>query len=222
MLKESGIMTKVKICGLTRSEDIECANRVKPDFIGMVFYAKSKRAVTAQQAASLKAALDKSIKAVGVFVNAESSFIAQLAQAGTIDVIQLHGDEDEAYIEQLRQQVAPLDVPIIKAIRVQSEESLQNLGQYPVDFFLFDTYKPGLYGGTGERFNLELELVKISKPYFIAGGLDAGNVAQVVAENFQAYAVDVSGGVEDAVTGLKSTAKMAAFVAEVRRANASV
>ena len=215
-------MTKVKICGLTRIEDIQCANKIRPDYIGMVFYPKSKRAVTLEQAASLKAALDKNIKTVGVFVNAELSFIAQLAQAGTIDVIQLHGDEDEAYIEQLRQQVAPLDVPIIKAIRVQSEESLQNLGQYPVDFFLFDTYKHGLYGGTGERFNLELEEVKIPKPYFSAGGLDAGNVAQVVAENSQAYAVDVSGGVEDGSTGLKSAAKMAAFVAEVRRANASV
>ena len=215
-------MTKVKICGLTRSEDIECANKVKPDFIGMLFYAKSKRAVIAQQAAQLKAQLAPSIKAVGVFVNAELSFIAQLAQAGTIDVIQLHGDEDEAYIEQLRQQIAHLGVPIIKAIRVQSEESLQNLDKYPVDFFLFDTYRPGLYGGTGERFNLELEQVKIPKPYFIAGGLDAGNVAQVVAENSQAYAVDVSGGVEDAVTGLKSAEKMTAFVAEVRRANASI
>lgn len=215
-------MTRVKICGLTRIEDIQCANKIQPDYIGMVFYPKSKRAVTLEQAASLKAALDKSIKAVGVFVNNDIDFIARLAQADIIDVIQLHGDEDEAYIEQLRQQVAPLGVPIIKAIRVQSEESLQNLRQYPVDFFLFDTYKPGLYGGTGERFNLELEQVKIPKPYFIAGGLDAGNVAQVVAENFQAYAVDVSGGVEDAVTGLKSAAKMAAFVAEVRRANDSI
>ena len=209
-------MTKVKICGLTRIEDIECANKIQPDYIGMVFYPKSKRAVTLEQAASLKAALDKSIKAVGVFVNAESSFIAHLAQAGTIDVIQLHGDEDEAYIELLRQQVAPLGVPIIKAIRVQSEESLQNLDKYPVDFFLFDTYKPGQYGGTGERFNLELEGVTIPKPYFIAGGLDASNVAHVVAENPHAYAVDVSGGVEDSATGLKDAQKMADFVAQVK------
>ena len=217
-------MTKVKICGLTRSEDIECANRVKPDFIGMVFYAKSKRAVTAQQAALLKAMLAPSIKAVGVFVNAEIDFIAKLTQAGIIDIIQLHGDEDADYITRLHQELANknVSVPIIKAIRVRSEESLLNLEQYQVDFFLFDTYKPGHYGGTGERFNLELEQVKIPKPYFIAGGLDAGNVAQVVAENSQAYAVDVSGGVEDAVTGLKSAAKMAAFVAEVRRANASI
>ena len=210
-------MTKVKICGLTRIEDIQCANKIRPDYIGMVFYPKSKRAVTLEQAASLKAALDKSIKAVGVFVNAESSFIAHLAQAGTIDVIQLHGDEDEAYIEQLRQQVAPLGVPIIKAIRVQGEESLQSLDKYPVDFFLFDTYKPDLYGGTGERFNLELEGVTIPKPYFIAGGLDASNVAHVIAENPHAYAVDVSGGVEDSATGLKDAQKMADFVAQIKQ-----
>ena len=85
-------MTKVKICGLTRMEDIECANRLGPDFIGMVFYAKSKRAVTAEQAAALKTKLASTIKAVGVFVNNEINFIANLAQAGIIDIIQLHGD----------------------------------------------------------------------------------------------------------------------------------
>ena len=103
MLKESGIMTKVKICGLSRMEDIQCANRIQPDYIGMVFYEKSKRAVTMEQAASLKAELDKSIKAVGVFVNNDIDFIAKLAQAGIIDVIQLHGDEDRAYIKKLRE-----------------------------------------------------------------------------------------------------------------------
>ena len=212
-------MTKVKICGLSRPEDIFQANKLKSDYIGFVFYPKSKRAVTQSQAALLKAMLDKEIKAVGVFVNADIAFIEKLAQLRIIDLVQLHGDEDSLYIQELRKRVY---IPIIKAIRVQGEESLQNLRNYPVDFFLFDTYKPGLYGGTGERFNLELEQVKIPKPYFIAGGLDAGNVAQVVAENSQAYAVDVSGGVEDGSTGLKSAAKMAAFVAEVRRANASI
>ena len=214
------MMTKVKICGLTRSEDIECANRVKPDFIGMVFYAKSKRAVTAQQAAQLKAQLAPSIKAVGVFVNAEISFIAKLAQASIIDIIQLHGDEDADYITRLHQELANknVSVPIIKAIRVRSEESLLNLEQYQVDFFLFDTYKPGQYGGTGERFNLELEGVTIPKPYFIAGGLDASNIAEVIAANPKAFAVDVSGGVEDAATGLKSPQKIEDFVSQVRQA----
>ena len=214
------MMTKVKICGLTRSEDIECANKVKPDFIGMVFYAKSKRAVTLEQAAQLKAQLAPSIKAVGVFVNAEIDFIAKLAQAGIIDIIQLHGDEDADYITRLHQELANknVSVPIIKAIRVRSEESLLNLEQYQVDFFLFDTYKPRQYGGTGERFNLELEGVTIPKPYFIAGGLDASNVAQVIAANPKAFAVDVSGGVEDAATGLKSPQKIEDFVSQVRQA----
>lgn len=213
-------MTKVKICGLTRSEDIECANKVKPDFIGMVFYAKSKRAVTLEQAAQLKAQLAPSIKAVGVFVNAEIDFIAKLAQASIIDIIQLHGDEDADYITRLHQELANknVSVPIIKAIRVRSEESLLNLEQYQVDFFLFDTYKPGHYGGTGERFNLELEGVTIPKPYFIAGGLDASNIAEVIAANPKAFAVDVSGGVEDAATGLKSPQKIEDFVSQVRQA----
>lgn len=214
------MMTKVKICGLTRSEDIECANKVKPDFIGMVFYAKSKRAVTLEQAAQLKAQLAPSIKAVGVFVNAEIDFIAKLAQASIIDIIQLHGDEDADYITRLHQELANknVSVPIIKAIRVRSEESLLNLEQYQVDFFLFDTYKPGQYGGTGERFNLELEGVTIPKPYFIAGGLDASNIAEVIAANPKAFAVDVSGGVEDAATGLKSPQKIEDFVSQVRQA----
>lgn len=214
------MMTKVKICGLTRSEDIECANKVKPDFIGMVFYAKSKRAVTLEQAAQLKAQLAPSIKAVGVFVNAEIDFIAKLAQASIIDIIQLHGDEDADYITRLHQELANknVSVPIIKAIRVRSEESLLNLEQYQVDFFLFDTYKPGQYGGTGERFNLELESIHIPKPYFIAGGLDASNIAEVIAANPKAFGVDVSGGVENAATGLKSPQKIEDFVSQVRQA----
>lgn len=210
-------MTKVKICGLTRTEDIECANSVQPDFIGMVFYAKSKRAVTAEQAATLKAKLNPNIKAVGVFVNNELDFIANLAQAGIIDIIQLHGDEDGAYIQRLREVLPKPNVPIIKAIRIRSEESLQDLASYPVDYFLFDTYKAGLYGGTGERFNLELESIHIPKPYFMAGGLDASNIAEVIAANPKAFAVDVSGGVEDSVTGLKEPQKMAGFVAQVRQ-----
>ena len=207
-------MTRVKICGLSRPEDIFQANKLKSDYIGFVFYPKSKRAVTQSQAALLKAMLDKEIKAVGVFVNADIAFIEKLAQLRIIDLVQLHGDEDSLYIQELRKRVY---IPIIKAIRVQGEESLQNLRNYPVDFFLFDTYKPGQYGGTGERFNLELEGVTIPKPYFIAGGLDASNVAQVIAQNPHAYAVDVSGGVEDSATGLKDAQKMADFVAQIKQ-----
>lgn len=200
---------KIKICGLRRLEDIEYANELKPDFIGFVFYEKSRRAVTASQALELKKHLQQSIKAVGVFVNAEQDLITKLVHMGVIDIVQLHGDEDVLYCERLRTQ---LNVPIIKAVRVRDKNSLVGLEQFPVDYFLFDTYQAGVYGGTGERFDITL-LDKITKPYFIAGGLDADNVAEVV-KNAGVFAVDVSGGVE--TNGLKDKEKISAFIASVR------
>lgn len=183
---------KVKICGLKRAQDIECVNRLLPDYIGFVF-SKTKREVTEQQAAQLKAMLNPQIKAVGVFVNAEIDKIIRLAESRTIDIIQLHGDEDAAYCERLRLQT---ELPIIKAVRVKDAGSFENLQAYPCDYLLFDTYTKGQYGGTGKRFDLALVAdEKINKPYFIAGGLEAANVADVL-KNSNAFAVDVSGGVE--------------------------
>lgn len=200
---------KVKICGLRRQEDIAYANALQPDFIGFVFYEKSKRAVTIEQALELKKHLAKNIKAVGVFVNAEQSLIVKLVHLGAIDMVQLHGDEDALYCKSLREQ---LKVPIIKAVRVRDAASLDGLENYAADYFLFDTFAPGAYGGTGKRFDLSL-VDKITKPYFIAGGLKAANVSEVI-KNTQAFAVDVSGGVE--IAGLKDKEKMSAFIAQVR------
>ena len=202
-------MTKVKICGLSRKEDIAYVNDCKPDFVGFVFYAKSKRAVTLEQALELKGLLDRSIKTVGVFVNADMGFVAELAALQVIDMIQLHGDEDAEYCARLR---LLTDAPLIKAIRVRSSESFRGLEKYPVDYFLFDTYQAGVYGGTGRRFDVELG-ENIPKPFFVAGGLDAGNVADVIKKT-QAFAVDVSGGVE--TDGYKDPGKIAAFIASVR------
>lgn len=199
---------KVKICGLRRLEDIAYVNELKPDFIGFVF-AKSKRQVTAKQAAMLKAQLADGIKAVGVFVNAAQEEILQLAQQGVIDIIQLHGDEDAAYCASLKAQAK---LPIIKAVRVKDAGSLAGLADFPSDYLLFDTYTPGQYGGTGQRFDLTL-VENIDKPYFIAGGLDADNVSEVL-KNTKAFAVDVSGGVE--TKGLKDKQKIEAFIANVR------
>lgn len=200
---------KVKICGLRRQDDIAYANELQPDFIGFVFYEKSKRAVTIEQALELKKHLAQNIKAVGVFVNAEQGFIAKLVHLGVIDIVQLHGDEDAGYCERLR---AQLKVPIIKAVRVRDKGSLAGLENYAADYFLFDTFTQDAYGGTGKRFDLSL-LDKINKPYFIAGGLEAANVSEAI-KNTQAFAVDVSGGVETA--GLKDKEKMRAFIAQVR------
>ena len=202
-------MTKVKICGLSRREDIAYVNAFKPDFIGFVFYEKSKRAVTPEKALELKGLLDRSIKTVGVFVNAAPEFVAELAALGAIDLIQLHGDEDAVYCRQLR---LLTDAPLIKAVRVRGKESLAGLENYPVDYFLFDTYQQGVYGGTGKRFEVELGQ-DIPKPFFIAGGLDADNVAAVIKKN-KPFAVDVSGGVE--TDGRKDQKKISAFIASVR------
>ena len=202
-------MTKVKICGLSRREDIAYVNKCKPDFIGFVFYEKSKRAVTLEKALELKGLLDRSIKTVGVFVNAAPTFVAELVALGAIDLIQLHGDEDADYCRQLR---LLTDAPLIKAVRVRSKESLLGLENYPVDYFLFDTYQAGVYGGTGQRFEVELGR-DIPKPFFIAGGLEADNVAAVIKKN-KPFAVDVSGGVE--TDGRKDQKKISAFIASVR------
>ena len=199
---------KVKICGLKRVQDIECVNKLLPDYIGFVF-AKTKREVTEQQAAQLKAMLNPQIKAVGVFVNAEPQLIARLVASKTIDLVQLHGDEDAAYCRSLRKLIS---VPLIKAVRVRDKSSLENLEEYQADYLLLDTYQAGVYGGTGQRFNVELD-AKLPAPCFIAGGLDAENAAEIVQKT-QPFAVDVSGGVE--TDGLKDSKKIAAFIASVR------
>lgn len=201
---------KVKICGLRRRQDVEYVNELLPDFAGFVF-AKSKRQVTAAQAAQLKAMLVPQIKAVGVFVNAEQDFIAQLARSGTIDFIQLHGDESEQYCRSLKQLT---DLPVIRAVRVKDAASVVAANVYPADYLLFDTFAPGQYGGTGQRFDETLlDACGVSKPYFIAGGLDADSVAGVI-KNTKAFAVDVSGGVE--TDDFKDKEKIAAFIANVR------
>lgn len=201
---------KVKICGLRRMQDVEYVNALLPDFAGFVF-AASKRQVTAAQAAQLKAVLVPQIKAVGVFVNADMDFIAQLARSGTIDIIQLHGDESAAYCQRLKQLTK---LPVIRAVRVRDAATVAAAAAYPADYLLFDTYTPGQYGGTGQRFDTTLlDACGVSRPYFIAGGLDAASVAGVI-KNTRAFAVDVSGGVE--TDGFKDKEKIAAFIANVR------
>lgn len=204
---------QVKICGLSRIEDIECVNKLQPEFIGFVF-AKSKRQVTVEKATILKSYLDNRIKTVGVFVNAMPELIKRLVDACIIDIVQLHGDEDVDYCKKLRKLVK---VPIIKAVRVRNESSFLGLESYPCDYLLFDTYTPGQYGGTGTRFNLKLgDNIVICRPYFIAGGLNPDNVLEVLQET-KAFAVDVSGGVE--TNGVKDPAKIRAFITKVRGEN---
>lgn len=198
-------MTKIKLCGLSRPQDIRAVNGLKPEFIGFVFAPKSKRYVSPQQAAELKALLDPGIQAVGVFVNEAPEAVAQLLNSGVIDMAQLHGSEDEDYIRQLRTRTGK---PIIQAFRVASQADVLRAENSIADHILLDSG-----AGTGTAFNWTL-IRHVGRPYFLAGGLDPYNVEQAV-EQLNPYAVDVSSGIETA--GVKDPAKMAAFVAAVRK-----
>jgi len=201
-------MTKIKICGLTRMLDIEYVNDALPDYIGFVF-AKSRRQVSPETAAQLKSVLDSRIIAVGVFVNENINVVAQLCSRGIIDIIQLHGDENEEYIRALYQEV---NKPIIKAIRVKTADSLTSIGHLPCDFLLLDTYSEKQYGGTGKTFDWKFAK-SINKPFFLAGGIFPGN-AKAAIENAKPYCLDISSGVE--TNGLKDINKIIQLVNEIR------
>ena len=215
-------MVKVKFCGIRRTEDIETVNRLKPDLAGFVF-AKSKRQVTKEQATALKELLDPGIKTVAVLVNMPVEEAAALANTGIADLLQLHGDEDAAYIAKLKTLTG---AKIIKAIRLRNGEPEANAKLLTeaaqADYYLFDTFLPDTYGGTGKTFSLSLlKGMRIDKPFFLAGGLDADNVAEIIGQvqmdvalrpNF--YGIDVSGGIE--TDGYKDTIKMEAFMKTIR------
>ncbi|MGL5207629.1 MAG: phosphoribosylanthranilate isomerase [Acidaminococcaceae bacterium] len=203
-------MTKIKICGLTRTEDIDMANEFLPDYVGFVF-AKSRRRVSLEQAKVLKKRLRPGIKVVGVFVNEKPENIAEIAKQGIIDLIQIHGDEDAAYCEQLRK-LTP--APIIKAVRVQSDEELAGIQEFDCDYYLFDTLSSEQYGGTGKAFDHSILCnTEIKKPFFVAGGLNQDNVTAVI-EAIKPFGVDTSGGVETA--GSKDANKIKGFIKQGR------
>jgi phosphoribosylanthranilate isomerase len=200
-------LTKIKICGLSRPCDIDYANELKPDYIGFVF-AESKRRVSYALAKELKAFLLPEIQAVGVYVNEPIGNIIQSVNDGIIDVIQLHGNENEEYIKSVK---ALTNAPIIKAVSVEKDGDVLTYNNSLADYLLFD-YK---YGGTGVTFDWDLigDKNKITKPYFLAGGLNPSNVSEAIKKSTP-YAVDVSSGVE--VDGVKSYEKMKEFVNIVR------
>lgn len=194
---------RLKICGLSRFGDILAANEIQPDYIGFVF-AESSRRVTPDKAAQLRQELDKRIKAVGVFVNAPMEEIVKLSEdrgnARVIDLIQLHGDEDEAYIRQLKTHTG---LPVIKAVRVRSREQILKAQELPCDYLLLDTYTKDRYGGSGTQFDWNM-IPELTKPYFLAGGIHLGNIRQAVSHG--PYCIDVSSAVETG--GRKDRRKM--------------
>lgn len=199
-------MSRVKICGLRRKEDIDAVNRALPDFIGFVF-AKSQRRIDEATAALLKERLDARVSAVGVFVNQDIGYISALYQKGIINLVQLHGDEDSEYIRRLREACG---CQIIKTVSIGNASPALPEG---ADFLLFDTAS-AQRGGSGKTFEWSVLEAYKGLPYFLAGGLDISNVAKAVAL-LGPYCVDVSSGVE--TDGIKDAKKIAAFVQLLRR-----
>ncbi len=200
---------KIKLCGLTRSCDIEAVNELQPDYIGFVFAKKSRRYVSPEKAEELKAMLAPGIQAVGVFVNEEPEQIVSLLEAGTIDVAQLHGQEGEREIRRLRELT---DHPLIQAFRIDTEQDVERANASTADYVLLDSGA----GGTGTVFDWDL-LQAIRRPYFLAGGLDTENLGTVKAK-LNPYGIDVSSGIE--TDGYKDKEKMTAFVAAARKEDA--
>ena len=196
-------MVKIKLCGLTRRCDIDWANELLPDYVGFVF-AGSRRRVTDEQAAQLRNILREDIPAVGVFVDEPIDHAAALVRQGVIQLVQLHGAEDEAYIQQLRRAVSVL---VIQAFSVRSPEDILDAGKSSADFILLDHGA----GGTGQAFDWSLAAA-LDRPYFLAGGLHPGNAA--AAAELRPYAVDVSSGIE--TEGVKDRQKMIEFVRRIR------
>ena len=202
-------MTRVKICGLTREQDVHAVARSGADAIGLVFYERSPRHVSIAQAAHLTRVLPPFVSSVGLFVDAPPEFVREVLAAVPLDVLQFHGNESPEYCVQFGR-------PYLKAIRVKAGVDLL---QCATDFstasgLLLDAYVEGIPGGTGAKFDWALIPKGLGMPVILSGGLDVENVAAAI-EMVHPYAVDVSSGVE-ASKGIKDAAKVARFMHEVR------
>lgn len=203
--------SRVKICGLTRPEDIDAAVAAGADAIGLVFYDPSPRAVNIEKARQLAARIPAFVSVTGLFVNPQVDFVKQVLQHVALDILQFHGDETAAFCEQFHRRW-------IKAIRVRQQGQIeQAFEEYQNSAgLLVDAWHPEQYGGTGHGFNWSLIPEQRSLPLILAGGLQPENVATAVRQ-VRPWAVDVSGGVE-IDKGIKCAKKMADFVAATRNA----
>lgn len=206
---------KIKLCGMTRECDIEYANEAKPDYVGFVF-AGTKRKISHDTAKKFRKLLSDKIEAVGVFADEDIGVVAELLNEGTINIAQLHGGEDEKFISELKRMTG---CEIIKAVRVASEEDIICAHGTYADYLLFDAYKKGIPGGTGEMFKWAFIQRAYSviqeekwKPFFLAGGINIHNVRRAAA--FNPCGIDLSSGIETG--GFKDRDKMIGIVRRIR------
>lgn len=203
-------MTRIKICGITREQDALAAASSGANMLGLVFYDKSPRHVTVQQAAQMVEIIPPHVNIVGLFVNADASAVREVLQHVPLGILQFHGEETPEFCAQF-------DLPYWKAIRVKAGvDLLQCALRYKgAQALLLDAYVEGTHGGTGASFDWKLIPRDLPLPVVLSGGLHAGNVAEAIKQ-VRPYAVDVSSGVESA-KGIKDAAKIAAFIKEVNR-----
>ncbi|MBP2031801.1 phosphoribosylanthranilate isomerase [Clostridium algifaecis] len=196
-------MAKVKICGLTRKEDIEYVNKYSPDYAGFVF-SKSRRRIDLNKGKELTSKLKPCIKKVGIFVNESLDFVENVSKSLKLDVIQFHGEEDKNYIDNFS------DYTVWKAIKVKTKEDILNLNYEYVDGILLDSK----IAGSGKTFDWKIASNLVLKCQLIlAGGLNIDNVEDGILK-FKPYVVDVSSGVES--FGLKDENKIKSFIEKVR------
>jgi len=210
--------TRIKICGLTRPEDVVAAVEAGVDAVGFVFYPPSPRYLSFERAAELAALLPPFVGAVGLFVEPEVEFVAAALRAVPLQWLQFHGDESDARCAELARADGGRGLPWIKAVRMrEGVDLLESAASHPgARALLVDAFVEG-YGGAGRTFDWSLVPPKFDRPLVLSGGLDAANVGEAV-RRLRPWAVDVSSGVESA-KGIKDAAKMAAFIAQVRDAD---
>jgi len=191
---------KIKICGITDSENAKKIGQLNINAIGLVFYAKSPRAISIPQANKIIDSLPPFISKVGLFVNSKSSYIDQVLNSVNIDTIQFHGDESSSFCSQFQ-------MPFIKAIRMREGTNLFRQAEefYSAAGLLLDSFEEDSYGGTGKSFDWNLIRYNIDLPIILAGGLNKDNVISAI-EKTQPYAIDISSGVET-IKGIKDIKK---------------
>ena len=203
-------MTLVKFCGIRTAADADAVNGTHPDFAGFVFAPGRKRTIDADTAVTLRKSIDPDIKTVGVFKNQPKEEVIRIADTGCIDIIQLHGSESEEYVKDIRS-ITGLEV--IRAFAIRTKEDVASFASTCADHLMFDSG-----AGSGETFDWSI-LSEISRPFFLAGGLDPDNVRDAII-HVRPFAVDVSSGIE--TEGNKDITKMRAFMESVRIADGSV
>ena len=217
--------TRIKICGLTRVEDVQAVAAAGADAIGFVFYPNSPRYVTPQQAASLIAAMPPYVTAVGLFVNASVEEVRAIAAVAPLSLLQFHGDETPAHSAAI---AAAVNTPFVQVFRVKPDTSAEDLLEYEQRYraasplfssLLLDTYVDA-YGGAGKVFDWSLVPEELAPRVVLSGGLSVHNATDAVVR-VRPYAVDISSGVE-ASKGIKEASRVRAFIAAVQDADAII